>query len=135
MLRNCKECNKVFSHPGSKLCPQCQQLRRDDFDKIKEYLRSNSKATTREVVAATKVQLDRVQEFIREGRLDVLPSDANQQCSICGTPIMRGRVCERCLVQMKVEETPSKPRKSAVEQGREKARIRAFENLRDKRDY
>ena len=131
MLRNCCECNRVFAHPTSKECPQCHKKRQVDFTMVKQYLQTNMGATIQMVVEETGVSYERVDEFIKEGRLNVLPTDAVRRCGVCQAPIQNGRVCGKCRSQLKPVE-PTVLQEQAVKP-RSSGKIHSLETIR-KRD-
>ncbi len=131
MLRNCQECNRVYAHPTSKECPQCQRKRQVDFKAVKQYLQSNTGATIQMVVEDTGVSYERVDEFIKEGRLNVLPSDAVRRCGVCQALIQNGRVCAKCKSQLSPVE-PTAPQEKVVTPP-SSGKIHSLESIR-KRD-
>ncbi|HHY09653.1 MAG TPA: MerR family transcriptional regulator [Firmicutes bacterium] len=131
MLRNCENCNRVFAHPTRLLCDACYQEEQDDFTAVKEYLRENPKATIGEVAEKTEVDLETIYKFIRQERLDIIPSDIKFHCEICGAEIEGGRVCSKCRAEFrKTKESGEKPAEETV---RERSRIRYLDQIRRKR--
>ncbi len=130
MLRNCEECNRLFSHPARSLCQDCYDQAKKSFDAVKKYLRDNPGATVAQVARDTEVDLELIYDYIREGRLDVIPKDARLQCSICGAPISVGRVCAKCRNDLRSTMT-SEPTRS---QGKPKvdSRVHTLENIKDR---
>ncbi len=112
MLRNCEECGVVFSHPTRDLCQKCHEQAQKHFDTVKQFLRENPGATTAQVAQATEVDLDLIYEYIRAGRLDVIPKDASLECTICGRPIAMGKVCSLCRTSLQKGTTPESSKKS-----------------------
>ncbi len=100
MLRNCADCNQVYVHAVNKLCPDCTKKRNEQFTKVKEYLRQHPMAKIHEVVSETGVELERVREFIDEGRLRIVPIDVTLHCQICGVVIPSGRICSQCELEL-----------------------------------
>lgn len=96
MLRNCEECNRIFSHPTRTLCNECYEEAQRSFKAVKEYLVENPGASVARVAKETEVPVEIIYEYIQEGRLDVIPKDAVLKCAICGTAINVGRVCTKC---------------------------------------
>ena len=96
MLKNCEECNKVFAHPTRRLCQSCYDIAQKSFTAVKEYLLEHPGATVVEVSNETGVDPELIYEYIRDGRLSVVPKDALLLCEICGDPISSGRVCVKC---------------------------------------
>lgn len=104
MLRNCSECNKIFSHRINKLCPECVKNRNNQFNLVKDYLRSHPNALLGKVVTETGVSVERVKEFIQEGRLKVIPADYHHKCQLCGTRITSGKICNQCELRLRYSE-------------------------------
>jgi len=131
MLRNCEECNRVFSHPTRRLCVSCFQKRQDTFNKVKEYLQENPSASVAEVSTATEVELETIYEFIREGRLTIIPRDVQLECDICGAPITAGRVCAKCRLDLK----GGKEKRVRTEERKESAvsRVHYLDQIKDRR--
>ncbi len=100
MMRNCTGCNAVFVHPHNTLCPQCVKERNAEFNKVKVYLQRHPKSKLQEIVNETGVSLDRVREFVAEGRLKIIPIDLEINCQICGSLITTGRICQKCQAQL-----------------------------------
>lgn len=114
MLKNCELCNKVFAHPNRSLCEDCYRSTQKKFDAVKEYLHENPGASVVEVAEATEVEVEIIYEYIKEGRLNIIPKDAQLVCEICGTKIQSGRVCVECRTQLQPEGfgTSAQPRES-----------------------
>lgn len=104
MFRSCPTCGKMFSHPVNKLCATCNREDQELFELVRDYLRENPNATAVEVVDATEVPLKKVEEFIKSGRLTVVPGGLTLYCQICEAKIKRGRLCEACGGQLSPEK-------------------------------
>jgi predicted amidophosphoribosyltransferase len=108
-LRNCRDCGKLFV--GSlPLCPDCRQAEDDAFGQVREYLRRHPAASIPETSEATGVAPALVRRFVEEGRLTLQGADA-ATCRICGVPVASGRICPRCLAEMRRE--PGGPARAA----------------------
>ncbi len=119
MLKNCDNCGKVFSHPNHKLCPTCSRERKEEFERVRIYLHENKQATLLETAESTGVAIKRVEEFVAEGRLSVLPRDRMRQCRICGAGIGEGQVCRGCQQQLSGGKPPAaKPARDESKSGR-----------------
>ncbi|HHY15927.1 MAG TPA: hypothetical protein GX521_07620 [Firmicutes bacterium] len=101
MLKNCKECNRVFAHPTRQLCEDCYLRAQQAFEAVKKFLEENPRATVAEVAEATEVDVETIYEYIKQGRLSVVPKDAGLNCQICGTQIEKGRVCAKCRSELR----------------------------------
>lgn len=96
MLKNCEGCNRVFAHPARTLCQDCYEKSQKWFTSVKDYLQANQGASVAEVARETEVDIELIYEYIRAGRLNVVPKDARLFCSICGDLINAGRLCAKC---------------------------------------
>ncbi len=94
-LRNCPRCGKLFASSGRGICSQCLQEDARDYDLVRNYLRSNPGANMVEVSRETGVELGKIEEFIRQGRL-LAYNKLHVACEMCGAPITSGRLCENC---------------------------------------
>ncbi len=114
----------MFVHSANKLCPQCTKERNEEFAKVKDCLRRNLNARIHEVVAETGVSLERVREFITEGRLKIVPIDAQMKCEICGNNIRVGRICSKCEQELASPDRDGKTAKMHLMQSIQKERRR-----------
>lgn len=101
MLRNCDECNRVFAHPNRRLCQECYDQAQKAFTAVKEYLLQNPNASVADVSGETGVDVQVIYDYIRDGRLSVVPRDAQVHCVICNESISSGRVCAKCRTSLK----------------------------------
>ena len=101
-LINCKECGRLFSSAGQKVCPDCQQSEEEKFELVKEYLWENPNSTVKKVADDTGVEEDLIIKFMREERLDVegLMIDYTLECKRCGAEIKSGIFCDSCRAKM-----------------------------------
>lgn len=128
MIKNCEECNRIFAHPSRNLCDECYKEALRAFDAVKKYLQENPGATVAEVAQATETEVDIIYEYIRQGRLTVVPKDAQLHCEICGTSISTGRVCSRCRVSLQTGKEEPEPRKL-----NNSSRVHILDQLKDRR--
>ena len=131
MLRNCEECNRVFSHPTRRLCVDCFEKRQEAFNKVKDYLKEHPNASVAQVSVDTEVELETIYEFIREGRLPIIPRDVDLRCEICDAPISVGRVCSKCRAELQGEKV--RPVQQKREQGSTASRVHYLDRIRDRR--
>ena len=101
-LINCKECGKLFSSAGKKVCPDCRQSEEEKFELVKEYLWENPNSTVKKVADDTGVEEDLIIKFMRENRLDSegLMIDYTLKCKRCGIEIQSGLFCDSCRDKM-----------------------------------
>lgn len=97
-IRNCSRCGKVFRSMGRKICPECVQEEEREFQKVRDYVREHRDANIPAVSEATGVAAERINQFIREGRLVL--ATVTLECMSCGAPIEKGRFCQKCLEKM-----------------------------------
>lgn len=130
MLRNCEECNRLFSHPTRVLCQDCYEQAKRSFELVKKYLQDNPGATVAQVARDTEVDLELIYEYIQEGRLDVIPKDVSLQCSICGASISVGKVCAKCRNELRSTISSE----SSRYQGKSKngTRVHILDSLKDR---
>lgn len=116
-IANCIECGKVFRPTaGRRMCPECLKIDREQFERVKQYLRSNPGAGISAISEGTGVSIRRIQEYLREGRLVLAATDEWLRCERCGEPLSTGRLCTRCSREMRrgiVDPVPQP--KAAVE--------------------
>ena len=94
-LRNCPRCGRLFASSGRGMCNECLQEDARDYDLVRNYLRDNPGANMVEVSRETGVELGKIEEFIRQGRL-LAYAKLQVACEICGAPIASGRLRESC---------------------------------------
>lgn len=98
-LANCAECGRVFVRMAQPICPDCLAAMEQDFEKVRRALDETPGLTPAELQERTKVPLERILRFLRDGRLQV---QQGLVCEMCGAPIQTGHLCSRC--QKEVEQ-------------------------------
>lgn len=67
---NCPICGSLFNKQGfHEVCESCFAKNENDFDKVRDYLYSFANKNISEVASATGVPIDRIRDFIRQGRV------------------------------------------------------------------
>ncbi|MDD3269241.1 MAG: MerR family transcriptional regulator [Syntrophomonadaceae bacterium] len=115
-LRNCSQCGKLFPYQGRNICGKCLEKEEDDFQLVRKYVRDHPGAGVIEVAEETKVEEDKILQFLRDGRLQSKGLTTSLVCERCGIVISTGRWCEKCTKQVKAEiqgAAPSKPASQA----------------------
>lgn len=104
-LRNCPECGKLFVYNHRNLCPECLKKDEEDFERVRDFINNNPRATLEEVSEATEVSTKNILEYLKEGRLMLRSNNVNilLNCEICGEPILSGRICEKCSSKFRRE--------------------------------
>ncbi len=101
-LRNCARCGKMFNFIGGQpICDLCKKALEDDFQKVKQYIEENPRASLRQISEDNEVTTKQIQQWIREERL-MFSKDSPLQllCEKCGEPISTGRFCAKCKTSM-----------------------------------
>lgn len=131
-VRNCRRCKRLFNYiGGTQICPTCQALLEDEFQKVKEYLREHPKATMVVISEDNEVSVQQIKQWIREERLSFTDdSPVAIECENCGEMIRTGRYCKNCKSTLanNMNEAIKKPKKTI--EIREKKPIREKERMR-----
>ncbi len=101
-LRNCSRCGKMFNYvAGPAICEPCKKAAEEDFQKVKQYITENPRASLRQISEDNEVTTKQIQQWIREERL-MFSKDSPIQllCENCGEPITTGRFCAKCKTKM-----------------------------------
>ncbi len=101
-LRNCKRCGALFVYNGNPLCQKCIAEDEEIYKMVREYIEEHPKSTTFQVSEALDVPVDKILQFLREGKLELSDENINMllACERCGTPIRSGRYCAECSLAM-----------------------------------
>ncbi len=118
-VRNCRKCGRIFNYVlGAPICPACKEKMEEKFQEVKEFIRSNERATIPEISEQCEVETSQIHQWIREERLvfsDDSPVGIN--CESCGAMIKTGRFCEKCKAELtnNLRSSIQKPKIQAVE--------------------
>lgn len=131
-VRNCRRCKKLFNYIGGpQICPACQSLLEEEFQKVKAFLRENPKASMGTIAEENEVSVQQIKQWVREERLSFTEdSPVAIECENCGAMIRTGRYCKSCKATLAnhMNEAIKKPKKEmpAPEKkpAREKERMR-----------
>lgn len=125
-IRNCIRCGKIYNYDGFRICPTCRKDDEVDFQKVKDYLYENPGANISQVHEGTKVDTDKIIEFLREGRLEISGGgNLILECESCGVSISTGRFCNRCAteLQRQMGQVIGKPKIEQKTDSKEKFRV------------
>ncbi|MGI6037273.1 MAG: flagellar protein [Limnochordia bacterium] len=116
-VKNCPQCGQLFKYTYEKLCPTCREEEHKTFELVRTYLRKHPGATMVEVHQGTGVEMWKLEEYVREGRL-MAYSSLQVSCDGCGKMISSGRLCDDC--QREIFGGPSSPEEESQQkrQGR-----------------
>lgn len=113
---SCEKCGSAeieFKGLGEYECKDCGFKMYDDFGKIRAYLENHRGANQSEVSLATGVSVNKIRQFLREGRIEIAPtSSVFIHCESCGAPINSGRFCESCIAMRARAESSVDGRKT-----------------------
>jgi flagellar operon protein (TIGR03826 family) len=134
-LRNCIQCGKVFMYVSKRVCPACQKEMDELFEQVRVFVKAHPGATVAEIAATLEIEERLVNEFVREGRFDMVTEALTIYCERCGKPIHRGRLCEQCALSLDQEirsTQAKKPEEPVLNQGRNQHRLYLAEHIVDK---
>ncbi len=112
-LRNCSQCGRLFPYQGRNICGKCLEKEEDEFQLVRKYVRDHPGSGVLEVAEETKVEEDKILQFLRDGRLQSKGLTTSLACERCGAVISSGRWCEKCASQVKAEIQGAAPTKPA----------------------
>lgn len=106
-LTNCARCGRLFVKDSIRdICLDCYREEEEAFEKVRNFLkkRENRTASMAQVVEKTGVEEKQILKWIRSGRLRIVNfPNLQYPCENCGRPIKKGRFCDRCQKEFKVE--------------------------------
>lgn len=99
----CSRCGRMFTYLGFGhfYCPVCKEKDAEDFTRVKEYIYENGVAPALEVSEKTGVSLKIIEQYLREGRLEIPEcSPIFIKCEMCAVDIRSGRLCPSCATTL-----------------------------------
>ncbi len=99
----CARCGRMFNYLGfgHYYCPTCKKQDEEDFTKVKEYIYNNGVASALEVSEMTGVSIKLIEQYLREGRLEIPEnSPIFIKCEKCSVDIRSGRLCPSCATSL-----------------------------------
>ncbi len=108
-LRNCIRCGRVFMYVSKRFCPGCQKEMDELFEQVRVFVKAHPGATIVEISDALGIEEQLLNEFVREGRFDLVTEAITLFCERCGKPIHRGRLCEQCAATLDKEIRGTQP--------------------------
>ncbi|MFH1676745.1 MAG: hypothetical protein ABIC40_06935 [bacterium] len=108
VLKNCELCGKIYNGNHQTICPDCLEIERQDFEKVRQFIKDNPKISIEVASEATGVDQDRIREFMRQGKIDLADLKGPVlECRRCGKPIYRGEYCIICQNEISVKLRPT----------------------------
>lgn len=99
-FKSCEYCGRPLPlNYKETFCPSCSDHHL--FNQVKEYIRNND-VTEYDVALEFNIPLQKVKQWIREGRIEYKKIDPKKtavstHCKACGEPISFGTLCTKCL--------------------------------------
>lgn len=98
-LKNCSQCGSLYAYAGRNICNKCLDQEEEEYKLVRRYVRDHPGASVFEVSEETKVEEEKILQFIRDGRLQSQGFKGVLECDACGKPINMGRLCEDCMLK------------------------------------
>lgn len=101
-VKTCHRCGKLFqTFLEQNHCPTCYNYLEEKLEEVRLYTKANPKASLDEVVEALKVEKKQLTHWMQESRLKMSPeSGASIPCQHCQSPILYGKFCSLCRVNL-----------------------------------
>lgn len=104
-VRSCPSCGEFFNYTGIReVCHKCAKNEEEQYQIVYRFLRKreNRAATVERIVEATGVSEELLYKWVRKKRLHpaVFPN-LGYPCDQCGRLTQKGKLCERCIREMK----------------------------------
>lgn len=101
-VRNCKQCDRIYRYDGFNICSRCRNTNEDEFSTVIEYLYENKHSNIKETSEATGVSIEKITEFIRQGKIETRNFvNMKVQCIQCERTVTKGKICDKCKEEMK----------------------------------
>jgi hypothetical protein len=85
---------------GQGLCEECRKAEENQFWQVANYLRDHPGVQLETIAQGTKVDIQRILKFIKDGRLQVSRPLIPKTCENCKKPIKEGKYCAECSALM-----------------------------------
>ncbi|MBE5960201.1 MAG: hypothetical protein E7256_02245 [Lachnospiraceae bacterium] len=97
----CPKCGTAYQNAilGIYVCDKCGHEEANSFGKVRSFLEQNGKAPAVVISDATNVPVKKINEFLRQGRLEIPEgSHVYIKCEKCNSDIRFGRYCSECAL-------------------------------------
>ena len=94
-IRNCSECGKLYADSGLGMCRDCYRQEEENEAVVANFVRDHPHTSVEEIHEATGIKEKTIYRMIRNGRV-VSEMEISYPCESCGTPIVKGRLCDKC---------------------------------------
>lgn len=65
----CSKCGQLSGHIKATLCPSCFESERNDYNRIREYLKSSPRSNAMEIAKATGIPINKITKYIKDNSL------------------------------------------------------------------
>jgi hypothetical protein len=115
-VETCRDCGRLFGFLPRGICIECQDLREERFQTVKEYLREHPGASVLTTATATGVEEGLIVGWIREGRLQYSGQDVAQLEGIDHDEDVKARIRAQLAAQAGGQGTDPRPPAAAARQ-------------------
>ena len=105
----CRECGRLFGFLPRGVCIDCQDLREQRFQAVKDYLRENAGASILQTATETGVEEGLIVGWVREGRLQYAGPDAGRLEGIDHDEDVKARIRAQLAAQAGGQGTDPRP--------------------------
>ena len=99
--KNCPRCGKLFNMIISPVCPTCEKIEEEVFDRVRKYIEDNPECSLHELARETKTSAKLIIQYIKDGRLIISEGMQGEiTCEKCYKPIVSGHYCEACALEV-----------------------------------
>lgn len=112
-VETCRECGRLFGFLPRGICVECQDLREQRFQTVKEYLRDNPGASVLQTATVTDVEEGLIVGWIREGRLQYAGADVARLEGIDHDEDVKARIRAQLAAQAGGQGTDPRPSAAA----------------------
>lgn len=107
-VKECSKCKSLMRYAFGEIfvCDFCGETEYTEFGKVRDFLELNGPKTATEISDGTGVPLSVINDFLREGRIEIPDgSDSYIKCEGCGADIRYGRFCSACAQKNSKSDT------------------------------
>jgi hypothetical protein len=112
-VESCRECGRLYGFLPRGVCVDCQDLREQRFQAVKEYLADNRGASILQTASDTGVEEGLIVAWIREGRLRYTGPDAGRLEGIDHDEDVKARIRAQLAAQAGGQGTDPRPSAAA----------------------
>jgi ribosomal protein L37E len=123
-LASCQRCKKLYEKLRSPICPNCEVLEEDDYEKIRQALVDHPNSSAEQLAEVSGVMIECVLRLLAQGRIQTTAANKGAKCGRCGAPAISvsKKLCEGCLQKLNAELAQQQgkiklPKKKSIEVG------------------